>query len=148
MFINILNKHVRVEYFANPGDVERWTRLYGVGLNTDNSRAPYLQLADHLRAQIEAGEYTAGDKLPTVDELSTQWELATGTVQRALDALRQDGLISGIQGKGTFVRFDYQSSIDKPAGDLPEQVAHLTKELRNVKDRLTRLEQANMRPSK
>jgi GntR family transcriptional regulator len=112
-----------------------------VALNTDDARAPYLQLADHLRRQIESGALAPGAKLPTVEELATEWDLSPGTVQRSLDALRPDGLISGVQGKGTFVRSDYKPDPNaQSGGDLSQQVAELSDELSKVKKRLTRLE--------
>jgi hypothetical protein len=46
---------------------------------------PYLQLAAHLREQIESGEIMS--RLPSLTELCEQTELSLGTVQRGRPAL-------------------------------------------------------------
>ena len=63
----------------------------------------YRQLVDRLRTNIKNGTLKNGDQLPTVRELSQQLELAQGTVKRAYDELRAEGLVTQIQGRGTFV---------------------------------------------
>jgi DNA-binding GntR family transcriptional regulator len=103
-----------------------------------------MQIAEQLRRAIEAGTYQPGEKLPTGRELERQTGVSINTVQRALDLLRREGLIYGIQGKGNFVRSDIEASSDQDGqgeGDLHRQVADLSSELQDVKKRLTRLEQ-------
>lgn len=63
---------------------------------------PRKQVADRIRARIEAGEI--GPKLPSHMELAEQMGVAPRTVQRALELLKADGLIYSIAGRGTFVR--------------------------------------------
>lgn len=63
----------------------------------------YRQLVDRLRTNIKNGSLKHGDQLPTVRELSQQLHLAQGTVKRAYDELRAEGLVQQIQGRGTFV---------------------------------------------
>lgn len=63
----------------------------------------YRQLVDRLRTNIKNGHLQNGDQLPTVRELSQQLKLAQGTVKRAYDELRNEGLVQQIQGRGTFV---------------------------------------------
>ncbi len=61
------------------------------------------QLAEGLRSAIDSGEYQIGDMLPSVRELSKVHKLSTTTVQRALAALREEGLIQPWDRKGTIV---------------------------------------------
>lgn len=63
---------------------------------------PYVQLANWLRGQIEAGEI--GPRLPTVEQLAEQSGLSGNTVQRALRLLKDEGLIYGSAGRGLFVK--------------------------------------------
>ena len=63
----------------------------------------WRQLADILRARIQSGELSAGRIMPSENTLSQEYELARGTVVKALDALEREGLIERIQGRGTFV---------------------------------------------
>lgn len=70
----------------------------------------YRQLVDSIRAAIKKGSLTAGQRLPTVQELTEQLSVARGTVKRAYDELEIAGLIEKVQGRGTFVRYQPQSS--------------------------------------
>ena len=63
----------------------------------------YAHLRDALLAAIEAGRWKPGDKLPTEQELAKTTPYSLGTVQRALRALSDEGVISRLQGSGTFV---------------------------------------------
>jgi GntR family transcriptional regulator len=61
------------------------------------------QIAADMRAKIEAGEYSADVALPSIEKLAEEYGVATGTVQRALRILKQEGLIESQPGYGTFV---------------------------------------------
>lgn len=63
----------------------------------------YLQLRDTLLAEIEGGRWQPGARLPTEIDLTRQTALSLGTVQRALRALVEDGIVVRQQGSGTFV---------------------------------------------
>ncbi len=62
------------------------------------------QIADALRARIESGELAPGDPVPTIRELSEQWNCAPGSVRSALDVLKAEGRITGGRGKAGVVR--------------------------------------------
>ncbi|MGI5336997.1 GntR family transcriptional regulator [Streptomyces sp. CA-181903] len=64
----------------------------------------YDQIAGDLRGRIVRGELKAGDPLPSERELTERWSVARATVVRALDVLRQEGLIETRQGTGSTVR--------------------------------------------
>jgi DNA-binding GntR family transcriptional regulator len=61
------------------------------------------QLAALLRAQIESGERPPGSRLPTIMQLADEHGIATATVVKALRILKQEGLVTGSTGHGTFV---------------------------------------------
>jgi GntR family transcriptional regulator len=63
-----------------------------------------VRVADDLRMKIETGAYQPGDQLPTLDELADTHLCSLAVVRRAVDLLRQQGLVVTVQGKGTFVR--------------------------------------------
>jgi DNA-binding GntR family transcriptional regulator len=67
------------------------------------ARAPYLQIADKLRARIEAGEYT--DRLPTLGDLMDEISPRPGynTVRKAVEVLKKEGLVE-TSPRGTFLR--------------------------------------------
>jgi GntR family transcriptional regulator len=63
----------------------------------------YIQLATLFHRRIESGEWPVGERIPTVDELSSEYGVARATVRQALDSLEADGLIERFRAKGTFV---------------------------------------------
>lgn len=63
----------------------------------------YRTIADDLSRRIEAGEFGAGGLLPSESELSTSHKVSRVTVRKALDLLREDGLVDARQGFGWFV---------------------------------------------
>lgn len=68
------------------------------------SRVPlYLQVADALRRRIEQGEWQPGEKILTLEQLESEFQVARVTVRQAVDVLQNDGLVQRRQGKGTFV---------------------------------------------
>jgi GntR family transcriptional regulator len=66
----------------------------------------YHAIADALRGRIAAGEFAANQLLPSESELSADFGASRVTVRRALDGLRDEGLIDSRQGLGWFVAAD------------------------------------------
>jgi GntR family transcriptional regulator len=74
----------------------------------------YQQIAGSLRRRIEAGEFTAG-LLPSEADLVQHYEASRVTVRRALEILREEGIVEARQGSGWFVS----------TARLPQDLAHL-----------------------
>ncbi len=70
----------------------------------------YRQLSDAIGTAIRKGELTAGQQLPTVQEVTESLCVARGTIKRAYDELERSGLVEKVQGRGTFVRYQPASS--------------------------------------
>jgi GntR family transcriptional regulator len=64
----------------------------------------YHQLADALFAEIRAGKYVPGERIPSEHQLAAHYGVGRPTVRQATDALIQRGLLSRRRGSGTFVR--------------------------------------------
>lgn len=64
---------------------------------------PYLQLAEILAAKIESGELPPGVRVPSIRTLMGEYDVGKNTAIRALDELRERGLVEVRQGWGTFV---------------------------------------------
>ena len=47
----------------------------------------YRQLADQVRAAVRQGQLTAGQQLPTVQDVSCDLGISIGTIKRAYDEL-------------------------------------------------------------
>jgi len=54
---------------------------------------PYRQVADQLRAAIDAGEYGPGRKIPSLQALVRETGLAVETVRRAIRVLVDEGIV-------------------------------------------------------
>jgi GntR family transcriptional regulator len=57
-----------------------------------------------LLRQISSGAFGRNQRLPSESDLMGQFGVSRVTVRRALDRLRQSGLVEGQQGRGYFVR--------------------------------------------
>ena len=64
----------------------------------------YHQLAEALFAQIQAGEYLPGQRIPSEHALAERFGVGRPTVRQATDALIQRGMLQRRRGSGTFVR--------------------------------------------
>ena len=64
----------------------------------------YRQLADMLRSRITSGEIPPRHPLPSARTLSQEYGLAMGTVNKAFDVLRNEGLIVAVPGRGMYVK--------------------------------------------
>ncbi|MGC5365100.1 GntR family transcriptional regulator [Streptomyces sp. DT24] len=66
--------------------------------------APYLVVAEVLRARILAGEWDVGERLPSRARLAEEYGVGRNVLQRAMDLLIIGGLLEGRAGSGTYVR--------------------------------------------
>ncbi|MGW2184706.1 GntR family transcriptional regulator [Streptomyces sp. NPDC001719] len=66
--------------------------------------ALYQQVAAEIRNAITAGEFPPGAPLPSETQLIARYGVSRPTVRNAIAALRSEGLIEVIHGKGSFVR--------------------------------------------
>jgi GntR family transcriptional regulator len=64
----------------------------------------YRAIADALRADIDTGRLPPGGRLPSENELMSAYEVEQPTARRALEVLKNEGLIVAQRGAGTFVR--------------------------------------------
>ena len=108
-------------------------------LNYRDGRPIYEQVRDGLRQLLVAGAIAPGDKLPSVRQLASQLAINPNTIQRAYEALEQDGYVYSVPGKGSFAalreeidhkrREELLSRLDEVAGELmqlgvtPEEIA-------------------------
>lgn len=76
----------------------------GVTINPADPRTPSEQIADVLRAAIQAGDLPPGGKLPSERQLAAKYAVSTTTVARAVDRLRDEGLVVTRPGAGRYVR--------------------------------------------
>jgi GntR family transcriptional regulator len=72
-------------------------------MSVQRGRPLYEQVADALRADIRAGRYQPGDKLPSERELSERFSVSKVTARQAIVQLRAEGLVTSRVGYGVLV---------------------------------------------
>lgn len=73
------------------------------GSEADFARTKYERIGEHLKRQIREGQLPPGTALPSEQQLASLFDSARSTVRQAMGLLEQEGLVSRVQGKGTFV---------------------------------------------
>ena len=103
----------------------------------------YAQIAALLRGRIVRGVWTEGDRLPSLDALTREFEVARVTVRQAIVMLEREGILAAKQGRGTFVTA-------RPGAErrLPVQstLADLVAMLQGSKPRLLNIEERHAAP--
>ncbi len=74
-----------------------------ISLNYRDSRPIYEQVRDSLRNLVMTKALQPGDKLPSVRALASTLAINPNTIQRAYEALEQEGYLYTMVGKGSFV---------------------------------------------
>ncbi len=86
---------------------------------SDVTLPPYAQIVADLRDRIAAGEMAPGDRVPSTREITRRWGVAMATATKALNALRQEGLVHPIPGVGTVVGDRRPAGARHPALPVP-----------------------------
>jgi GntR family transcriptional regulator len=73
-------------------------------MHADDRLPRYQRLRDELVALIAARRWRPGEAIPTEQALAKSYDVAVGTVRKAVDLLVAEGLLERFQGRGTFVR--------------------------------------------
>jgi GntR family transcriptional regulator len=72
-------------------------------IDHDGPVTPYRQLAEILRARIARGDWAPGRRIASETDLVQQYGLARTTVRRAIAVLREDGTVTVVPQRGTYV---------------------------------------------
>lgn len=72
-------------------------------VDLDRSRNLWPQIADDLRRRLREGEWAPGERFPGTVALAAEYGVAQATTQKALVALREEGLLRLVVGQGSFV---------------------------------------------
>jgi GntR family transcriptional regulator len=103
----------------------------------------YAQLADIFRQRIARNRWPPGTRLPTLEALMQEFDVARVTVRQAMELLARAGLVSAERGRGTFVTA-------QPVRDrglvLETSLQALADVYRNDTPNLTLIEEASAHP--
>jgi GntR family histidine utilization transcriptional repressor len=83
----------------------------------------YVRLKEHLMSRIRAGDWEAGRRVPSENELVQRFGVSRMTANRALRELSADGYLDRVPGVGTFVRARPQSSSLIEVRNIAEEIA-------------------------
>lgn len=109
--------------------------------DANDPRAPYLQVAEDLRAAITDGEYRPGQRLPSGRELARRYGVAAMTIHHAIGVLREEQMVVSYQGRGVYVANHATGAGNGQApGREDPALGKLRQELASLADRVARLE--------
>lgn len=92
-------------------------------LHDDGAPLPlYQRLKDHILERIGSGEWSAGHRVPSENQLVDEFGMSRMTVNRAIRELASEGYLSRLIGVGTFVR------------EMPRQTSMI--EIRNIAEEI------------
>ncbi|MBT2369973.1 GntR family transcriptional regulator [Streptomyces sp. ISL-10] len=104
---------------------------------TDESIQPYQRIVQDVRDRIRLGHLKGGQKLESTRVLAEKYQVAQGTVQRALAELRTGGIIYSHQGRGSYIR---ESAAEVVADPTTQAIKRLEEQVADLTTRLERLE--------
>lgn len=77
----------------------------------------YVKLVDWITEELNRGNLKPGQKLPTEAELTKRFGVSRHTVRQAIAFLENEGIVTSIQGSGTYVKGDFPVPV---SGDAEE----------------------------
>ncbi len=82
----------------------------------------YAQVKNFIQQHIGSGEWRPGDLVPSEAALMQQFGISRMTVNRALRELTASGLVTRVQGSGTFVAELHRIASNLTIRDIQEEV--------------------------
>ena len=86
----------------------------------DGDAPIWAQIVENVRLGIASGQFSPGERLPTVREMALEAGVNPNTVQRALSELERQGLVYSQRTSGRFVTED-AAAVAAVRGELAEE---------------------------
>ncbi len=102
----------------------------------------YLQVKTFIQQHISSGEWRPGDPVPSEATLMQQFGISRMTVNRALRELTDQGMVTRVQGSGTFVAELHRIASNLTIRDIQEEVVERG-HVHGARVLLTQAEKAN-----
>jgi GntR family histidine utilization transcriptional repressor len=87
------------------------------------NQAPFARVKAHLKKELSQGRWPPGSLMPSEPELVAQFQVSRMTVSRALRELQSEGLVTRLQGVGTFAAHLGSVSSNLTIHDLQQEIA-------------------------
>jgi DNA-binding GntR family transcriptional regulator len=91
-------------------------------LDRDAPESLHSQISDSLRAMIASGQWPEKYRLKAEPDLARELGVSRGTLRRALQTLTEDGILTQVHGRGTFV------SDARPAAPASQKLSTLSED--------------------
>lgn len=101
----------------------------------------YQQITNDIILRITQGEWVIGDKLPSENDLSDEYDASRVTVRQALAKLEADGLIDKQRGRGAFLKANPHRTVQELY--LPQIGIHHTSSNKSEHAKISVVTQAN-----
>lgn len=72
-------------------------------LSQTDGRPMYIQIMEHIKNKVTIGDWSQGQKLPSIREMAVASRVSVITVKRAYQELETQGVIFTQQGKGSYI---------------------------------------------
>ncbi|WP_326590252.1 winged helix-turn-helix domain-containing protein [Streptomyces sp. NBC_01294] len=116
-------------------------------MDSEPKRKPNArEIAARIRGEIAAGTFGPGDRLPGGRAYAKKLGVSLMTVQNAYTQLRDEGLVEGVSGSGTYVRETTPGEqgpreAAQSLADLQAEVTRVSTELAGLIKRVGQLEE-------
>lgn len=77
------------------------------------SEAKYMQVVNWIKQQIDCRAYLPDQRIPSENELSEQFGLSRQTIRHAISVLEEEGILTRLQGSGTYVSDNCFTNLEK-----------------------------------
>lgn len=65
-----------------------------------NTEPKYVKVVEWIKRQIGKKRFVPGDKIPSENELSGQFQLSRQTIRHAISVLEEEGILTRLQEAG------------------------------------------------
>ncbi|MGW4521056.1 winged helix-turn-helix domain-containing protein [Amycolatopsis sp. NPDC004378] len=114
----------------------------------DSAAVRAHQVADKIRASIEAGEFKPGQRLPPNSELTERYNAAKNTVVKAISILSDQGIVESIERSGVFVLNPNDAALAEQIvneGNSNALMAELIRRIDEMQEHITELQEDRKR---
>jgi GntR family transcriptional regulator len=104
-----MRAHPDTHRTAVPAAADATARAATLAPATPRFQPLYQQIKAAILQGIEAGEWPAGQMIPSEMDLARRYAVSQGTVRKAVEALAAEKLLARRQGKGTYVSSHHEA---------------------------------------
>lgn len=109
------------------------------GFTVGAGQPKYEQVKGELRKRIAKGDLKAGERIPSTKELQELYGVSFTVVRRAVQELKDDGVLYGEAGRAVFVR-------DRPSPGSPQaSIERVSAGIASVEAKLDTMRSANQK---